>query len=320
MDRQHRNHLAAVWRRTRGHSWSGKRSRAQAAPRGSSSHPFRFRRHNRRRPARAKSGRPLPSRPPTRPVRRSAARAAARLRAAARRSAGAEARIASTSTIALNGQRSDRTAIDTCGANNINGNAPNYVVPNGKCQGNGIGEIVRAFRIGTNQVMYGTIRSEPPTAGSVFDDGVDLANGAFNQSAAFTCNIVAAKVVQCVKGPAYAEGAPVSVGLWPSTAVNWASASVASATYNSPTGNLALTFSTAPFGVSVGSTLNGAQVRVSGLTGTGSVASLNGTWVITSTGSSGTVINLGAPAALTATITSASGSIAAKHRNLHLIW
>jgi hypothetical protein len=202
-------------------------------------------------------------------------------------------------------------AIDTCGANNINGNAPNYVVPNGKCQGNGIGEIVRAFRIGTNQFMYLTSAAQPPTTGSFFDDGVDIANGSFTQSSSFTCNIVAAKVVQCVKGPGYAEGAPVSVGLWPSTAVNWASASVASATYNSATGNLALTFSTAPFGASVGSILNGAQVTVSGLTGTGSVASLNGTWVITSTGSSGTVINLGAPAALTVTITSTTGSIAA---------
>ena len=40
----------------------------------------------------------------------------------------------------------------------------------------------------------------------MFDDGVEFWGGAFNQSAAFTCNIVAAKVVQCVKGPAYAAG------------------------------------------------------------------------------------------------------------------
>ena len=118
--------------------------------------------------------------------------------------------------VALNG--SGVTAIDTCGANNINGNAPNYVVPNGKCQGNGIGEIVRAFRIGTNQAMYGT-NAGNPTAGSVFDDGVDLGSfGASNRSAAFTCNIVAAKVVQCVKGPLYTAGVLTSVGQWGSGA------------------------------------------------------------------------------------------------------
>ena len=115
--------------------------------------------------------------------------------------------------IALTG--SGATAIDTCGANNLNGNAPNYVVPNGKCQGNGIGEIVRTFRVGTQQSMYGNAGVQPPT-GSVFDDGVDLANGAFNQSAAFTCNIVAAKVVQCVKGPAYSSGVLTGVGQWSS--------------------------------------------------------------------------------------------------------
>ena len=104
-------------------------------------------------------------------------------------------------------------ALDTCGANNLNGNAPNYVVPNGKCQGNGIGEIVRAFRIGTQQVMSGT-GLVFPIAGSVFDDGIDLSNGQFLQSSAFTCNIVAAKVVQCVKAPLYTAGAFTSVGEW----------------------------------------------------------------------------------------------------------
>ena len=106
-------------------------------------------------------------------------------------------------------------ALDTCGANNLNGNAPNYVVPNGECQGNGIGSIIRAFRIGTNQLMYGDAMTSM-TPGSVFDDSVDPANGAFNQSAAFTCNIVAAKVVQCVKGPAYSSGVFSSVGKWAS--------------------------------------------------------------------------------------------------------
>jgi hypothetical protein len=54
------------------------------------------------------------------------------------------------------------------------------------------------------------------TPGSVFDDSVDPANGAFNQSAAFTCNIVAATIVQCVKGPAYSSGVFSSVGKWTS--------------------------------------------------------------------------------------------------------
>ena len=54
--------------------------------------------------------------------------------------------------------------------------------------------------------MNGDGVASAPAIGSVFDDGVDLANGHFNQSAAFTCNIVAAKVVQCVKGPAYSGG------------------------------------------------------------------------------------------------------------------
>jgi hypothetical protein len=119
--------------------------------------------------------------------------------------------------INVNGTFGASAAIDTCGAGNLNGNAPNYAVPNGKCQGNGIGEIVRAFRIGTNQLMYGN-GSIVVSPGSVFDDGVDMANGAFNQSVAFTCNIVAAKVARCVKAPAYSGGALTGVGQWGSGA------------------------------------------------------------------------------------------------------
>jgi hypothetical protein len=108
------------------------------------------------------------------------------------------------------------TAIDTCGANNLNGNAPNYVVPNGKCQGNGIGEIVRAFRAGTSQLMNGNVVGA--VAGSPFDDGIDLASSQFNRSAAFTANIVGAKTVQLVKAPAYnpTTGVLVGVGQWAS--------------------------------------------------------------------------------------------------------
>jgi hypothetical protein len=56
------------------------------------------------------------------------------------------------------------------------------------------------------------------TSGSLYDDGDEPNGGSFSQSAAFTCNIVAAKVVQCVKGAAYAAGVPSSIGLWTSGA------------------------------------------------------------------------------------------------------
>ena len=49
--------------------------------------------------------------------------------------------------------------------------------------------------------------------GSVWDDGLDV-NGGFTQNAAFTCNIVAAKVMQCVKGAAYASGVVSGLGRW----------------------------------------------------------------------------------------------------------
>jgi hypothetical protein len=91
----------------------------------------------------------------------------------------------------------------------------------------------------------------------------------------------------------------------------WAGESVASATYNSASGILALTFSTAPFGAGVGSTNNGVFITISGLAGTGAVASLNGNFPIVSTGTSGTVINVQAPTGLgTITITSATGTLA----------
>jgi hypothetical protein len=128
--------------------------------------------------------------------------------------------------IAINttGTFGSAAAIATCGENSLNGNAPNYDVPNGACQDNGIGTLVRTFRIGTDQAMSNS------TAGSVFDDGVDLVGGNFNQNAAFTCNIVAAKVVQCVKAPVLASGAFSSVGLWASgsTFVNYGDLSVVS--------------------------------------------------------------------------------------------
>jgi hypothetical protein len=105
-------------------------------------------------------------------------------------------------------------ALATCGANNLNGNAENYQPPGGPCHDSGVGEIVRAFRVGTSQFMYGTGTTYP--TGSVFDDGMDFFGGAFNQSAAFTCNIVAAKVAQCVKGPQLSSGVFSSIGQWAS--------------------------------------------------------------------------------------------------------
>ncbi|MGH9208522.1 MAG: hypothetical protein ACRD1G_18545, partial [Acidimicrobiales bacterium] len=91
-----------------------------------------------------------------------------------------------------------------------NGSAANYTVPTGVCVDAGIGAIVRNFRIGTQQAM------NAGSTGSPYDDGVDPYGGAFNQSAAFTCNIIAAKVVQCVKGAAYTSGVVSGVGQWAS--------------------------------------------------------------------------------------------------------
>ena len=101
-------------------------------------------------------------------------------------------------------------AIDNCGANNLNGTAtPNYSTPFGTCSGNGIGEIVRGFRIGPHQnAIAGTV------AGNVYDDGLDPTNGAFDQTSAYTCNIVSTVVLQCVKAPAFTAGVPTGVGEW----------------------------------------------------------------------------------------------------------
>ena len=91
------------------------------------------------------------------------------------------------------------SALDSCGANNLNGAASGRTSPTGVCSGNGIGEIVRSFRIGTVQGMNGD-GATWPTAGSVFDDGFDASNNSSNAGAGFTCNIVATKIIQCVKG------------------------------------------------------------------------------------------------------------------------
>jgi len=100
------------------------------------------------------------------------------------------------------------TSLATCGVNNLMGSAAIYTTPNGTCKDPGIGEWVNSFRIGTAQVTW------VGSAGSPYFDGVDPGVGVGNQSTAFTCNIVAATVVQCVKAPAYTSGLPSGIGEW----------------------------------------------------------------------------------------------------------
>ena len=59
------------------------------------------------------------------------------------------------------------TALATCGENNLNGTAPVGQPAAGPCQDNGLGELVKGFRIGTNQATGGEI------ANTVYDDGAD---------------------------------------------------------------------------------------------------------------------------------------------------
>jgi hypothetical protein len=97
----------------------------------------------------------------------------------------------------------------------------------------------------------------------------------------------------------------------------WVSATAASATYNSTTGIIALTFSPAPLGAGIGSTANGVYLSLSGLTASGgagaaNVGQLAGSFPIVSTATSGTVINLQGPIGLGAiTLNSSLGTIAA---------
>ena len=106
-------------------------------------------------------------------------------------------------------------ALATCGENNLNGSAPWYTVPTGTCakQRYRLACAWLPHRHGPGDERHD--RAEHASgAGSPFDDGVDPDGGTFNQSAAFTCNIVAAKVVQCVKGAAYSSGLYSSIGEW----------------------------------------------------------------------------------------------------------
>ena len=91
----------------------------------------------------------------------------------------------------------------------------------------------------------------------------------------------------------------------------YAAEAVTSGTYNSTTGIIALTFGTAPFGAGIGAGADGVYVTITGLAGTG-VAPLNGTWAVTGTASSGTVVSLQGPTGLGAlTITGSTGNLTA---------
>ena len=107
-------------------------------------------------------------------------------------------------------------SLGNCGENNANGNAP-YIPAgnpgNGICQTNGVGSLVRNFAIGSNQALWGG--GAPVAGSSYYDDGINP-NGTegYNHSAAFTCQIVAAKDDQCVRGPPYVSGSATTIGEW----------------------------------------------------------------------------------------------------------
>ena len=121
------------------------------------------------------------------------------------------------------------SAIMTCGVNNIQGEAKNapfdkttqYLPPRGVCKPTGVGALVNGgIRIGTQSLMSVFSTSNPynlSLPGSVYDNSVDQGSsyGRAAQDQAFTCNIVAAKRMQCVHGPVYASGS-WSAGQWKS--------------------------------------------------------------------------------------------------------
>ncbi len=119
-------------------------------------------------------------------------------------------------------------ALNTCGVNNLEGTNTNlptagpYVFPNGTCIPTGVGALARGFRIGSYQLTDIQAASTAGLGSSYdwgMDPGVYVANGPAGvvvQNEAFTCNIVAATIVQCVKGPSYSHGAFSSIGRWSS--------------------------------------------------------------------------------------------------------
>ena len=67
---------------------------------------------------------------------------------------------------------------------------------------------MRGFRIGSVQITNIQGTTIGSNLGSAYDFGMDPGNYSAQviQSEACTCNLVAAAIVQCVKGPAYTNG------------------------------------------------------------------------------------------------------------------
>ena len=122
------------------------------------------------------------------------------------------------------GTYSTPAALNTCGVNNLQGTNTNvydaggYTGANGQCVPTGAGSFVRGFRIGSVQVTNIQNSTIGTNLGSAYDFGMDPGNykGQIVQNEAFTCNIVAATIVQCVKGPVFTNGVFSSVGKWSS--------------------------------------------------------------------------------------------------------
>ena len=120
-------------------------------------------------------------------------------------------------------------SLNTCGVNNLvgtNSNTPtttSYLFPNGQCSPTAVGALVHGLRIGSVQIMDQQLVPGSGGLGSAYDFGMDPGqyssagpSGVIVQNEAFTCNIVAATVVQCIKGPTYSGGAFSSLGQWSS--------------------------------------------------------------------------------------------------------
>ena len=89
---------------------------------------------------------------------------------------------------------------------------------------------------------------------------------------------------------------------------------ITSATYTSSTGVIALTFGTAPFGASIGQACLGVPLVIGGITSSVSAnsASMNGTFPLIATGTSGTVVSVQGPIGLGVnTLTTTNGTLAA---------
>jgi hypothetical protein len=119
-------------------------------------------------------------------------------------------------------------ALNTCGVNNLQGTNLNnpaqgtFFFPNGTCVPTGVGALVRGFRIGSQQIMDTFFAPSANGLGSSYDFGADPGQfstntniqGVIVQNESFACNLVAATIVQCVKGPQYTNGLFSGIGVW----------------------------------------------------------------------------------------------------------